>query len=101
MQLIFDSKLECDIMEDIIIDYEESDNIKKKVKKEDIKLCISQIKSCIDSFRIDKSMDFIGPMRCEECSNTWTAVCSARSKKLRCPKCSKMNLINKEVKNGT
>ena len=102
MKLIIENKSECNIIEDIIIDYESSDDIKQKEKKEDIKSLVSAIRYSIDQFRIDKNIGMIGPMKCSHCGNEWMAVCSSESKKLRCHKCGKFNLtreVNCKVSN--
>ena len=92
MKLVIENKSECNIMEDIVIDYESSDNIRNKEKKEDIEALVSNIKYSIDQFRIDKNIGMIGPMKCASCGNGWMAVCSSESKELKCPKCGRLNL---------
>ena len=89
MQIIFETKHECESAEFIISDHESN---KKRTKSIGIDDVISEMIKAINVFYI-KGFDKIGVITCKFCKKDWVAICSSKSKTLACPSCKMHNHI--------
>lgn len=87
MNISFKNQEECDAIMSILGYYEkkrDKDNLVESADNYDI---IEKIKSEVDQFELKNSFDFIGPIHCHNCRNTWTVTVSIFTNKVECPGC--------------